>query len=338
MPSRRTYKRNPKQLWSLFTIESQRYSFCLLKFTLNDLDDWFNLTKTIKDHYAYMKYDLKKLDQYEQYRKAYEQKQQTPPMTHKPRKKRLALWLVSHCSTPNKRESFAVELAKYIDDLDIYGKCDIDNSKPDPCKTTTKSQNETNCMIDLYNSYKFYLSLENSNCDSYITEKYFKFYESDLLFKVNIVPIVRGAFYSQYLARAPSNHSFIYADHFKSVKSLAEYILYLDRNNTAYLEYFEWKRDLFRRLERGSNDLFLKEYEFDPLCDLCEKLHDEGFMNNTGRNKVVKISEIYNPSKDCFKEEGATEEVLAERLEENCYWAEFHLSFKWFWHIFYRIF
>ncbi len=43
-----------------------------------------------------------------------------------------------------------------------------------------------------------------------------------------------------YLAVAPEN-SFIDARKFKSPQDLANYLIYLDRNDDEYLKYFEWK-------------------------------------------------------------------------------------------------
>ena len=49
-----------------------------------------------------------------------------------------------------------------------------------------------------------------------------------------------GAPKEDYVAHAPA-HSFIHVDDFDSPKELAEYLHLLDRNDTLYNEYFEWK-------------------------------------------------------------------------------------------------
>lgn len=338
LPSRSDYKRNPRQLWSLFTIESQRYSFCLLHFKLNDLDDWFNLTKTVKDRFAYMTYDLKQLHRYDTYLNSFNKsirlKKNDDVVKSKPNK---VIWFVSHCSTPSRREHIVHELRKYID-VDIYGRCGFIGSKTDPCR---QSSDPARCLVDLFNSYKFYLSFENSNCDSYITEKYFQFYETSLIFDVDIVPIVRGAKWSQYLERAPDNHSFIFAENFNSIKSLADYLNYLDRNDSAYQEYFSWKVKLnermFASLSQKQDERLLQPEEFSPMCDLCEKLHDEEYLKSS--HPPVKLSDIYNPIKDC-SQETFSEKKLLKRLQDStsCYWAEFHQRFKNFWYVYERLF
>ena len=103
-------------------------------------------------------------------------------------------------------------------------------------------------MLD--SKYKFYLSFENSFCKDYITEKFFK------VLNYNIIPIVLGrANYSKF---APSK-SYIDVRDFQSIGQLAEYLKYLDKNETAYAEYFEWK-NYFRVIVNYKN----------VFCQLCQ--------------------------------------------------------------------
>ncbi len=55
-----------------------------------------------------------------------------------------------------------------------------------------------------------------------------------------MVPIVLGANKEDYLDVAPPN-SYINVDDFKSIEELADYLKYLDKNDTAYAAYFAWK-------------------------------------------------------------------------------------------------
>jgi len=48
LPSRRSYKRNRKQIWLYYALESPRGSKCSMHYSWEDLDDWFNLTATYK--------------------------------------------------------------------------------------------------------------------------------------------------------------------------------------------------------------------------------------------------------------------------------------------------
>lgn len=55
-----------------------------------------------------------------------------------------------------------------------------------------------------------------------------------------MVPIVMGAHPDDYRRAAPE-HSYIHVDEFESAKELAVHLHRLDRNDTLYNEYFEWK-------------------------------------------------------------------------------------------------
>ncbi len=72
-------------------------------------------------------------------------------------------WFVSNCMSNNRRMEYARELSNYIR-VDIYGDCGtLKCSRADPLF----------CQIQLKLHYKFYLAFENSNCQYYITEKFF---------------------------------------------------------------------------------------------------------------------------------------------------------------------
>lgn len=157
----------------------------------------------------------------------------------------------------------------------------------------------------MFSSYKFYLSFENSECDHYITEKYWNIYNANLLFRANTIPVVRGARLEHYERIAPDkNRSFIFADAFQSAKSLADYLIYLDRNSSAFSEYFNWKEELFERFKHHVNNTDVNKisnrtYRDDTtvFCEMCSRLHNETYLN--ANNEIVKISEFFNPVRDC---------------------------------------
>lgn len=310
MPSRSNYKRNPRQLWSFYTMESQKRSFCSSHYDLKDLDDWFNLTQTFKPS-SDLIMDYKSFENWQQikyyhsYLKAYKDIVQKGNYNIQYKNKKLAFWFVSHCRTPSRREDYVHELSKYID-IDIYGDCtEFKNSKPDPCKN---SNNKKECYINLYSSYKFYLAFENSQCNDYITEKYWKIYSEDLLFIADIVPIVRGA--TTYQFNLVTNEgSFINANEFPSPKLLGEYLNILYKNNTGYFQYFKWKVDLYNQFENILSSNQSKNFiyrasrdDFSPFCQVCKKLHDEEYLNKKD-NKRIKISEWFNPNYECRRED-----------------------------------
>ena len=88
----------------------------------------------------------------------------TPGYNYAAGKTKMAAWFVSNCDAQNKRWEYVQELKKYIP-VDIFGACG-DHS------CGRESQDTCNKMLS--KDYKFYMSFENSNCDYYITEKFFE--------------------------------------------------------------------------------------------------------------------------------------------------------------------
>ena len=156
---------------------------------------------------------------------------------------KLVAWIVSHCNPPSKRQYFVAELQKYIP-VSIYGLCAELDCVP-----------KKNCYAHVSETHKFYLSLENSLCSDYITEKLFN------PLKYNLVPVVYGGSDSQDYSQIAPEHSYIDARNFSSAKQLAEYLLYLDGNDAEYLRYFEWKS---------------KYRTVGPIgwCNLCQRIYE----------------------------------------------------------------
>lgn len=78
-------------------------------------------------------------------------------------KTKMAAWLVSNCNAKSSRQEMVMQLQKYID-IDVYGRCGtLDCPK----------RQETYCLELVTKKHKFYMSLENSLCLDYITEKYY---------------------------------------------------------------------------------------------------------------------------------------------------------------------
>ncbi|KAI7869619.1 uncharacterized protein EV154DRAFT_431944 [Mucor mucedo] len=133
------------------------------------------------------------------------------------------LWIARNCRAVNGREAYIAKLREYVN-IDSYGGCL--NNKDFP---VDKSR------MELLAEYKFYLAAENSNCDNYVTEKL-----SDTI-SMSAVPIVDGP--PSYEGYVPSDRSIIHMDAYPDPRDLADYINYLDRNDTAYLEYLSFRRD-----------------------------------------------------------------------------------------------
>ncbi|XP_021967372.1 alpha-(1,3)-fucosyltransferase C [Folsomia candida] len=114
------------------------------------------------------------------------------------KKAKLAALVVSHCDTPSKREYLVAKLKRFLN-IDIFGGC---GTKSCPPGITS----EDSCFTGISNTYKFYLAFENSLCDEYVSEKFFR------AMNLTLIPVV---FY---------------------------YLKFLDGNEEEYVKYFWWRK------------------------------------------------------------------------------------------------
>jgi len=156
----------------------------------------------------------------------------------------MAAWIVSNCHLqPSKRNELVAALKNHSVSVDTFGACGQ--------KKCSEKSHHGNCYREIADDYKFVFAFENSLCQDYITEKFYN------AFDAGMVPIVYGL--GNTSALAPP-HSHINVFDFKSVKELAEYLIYLDKNPKKYLEYWKW-RDNFRVIS-----------SFDAWCGACERI------------------------------------------------------------------
>ncbi|XP_037093863.1 alpha-(1,3)-fucosyltransferase C-like [Pollicipes pollicipes] len=251
--------RHPDQLWVFFMLESPPHTTA--KFT-EATRHLFNLTVTyrrdsdIRQPY----FVVERLPESERRPAQVATGRPTPPWAALARRKGRLPWVVSHCRTPGKREEFVEELRSYIA-VDVFGRCGPLKCSP-PGGLFTLPDPRT-CYRHLAENYHFYLSLENSRCRDYITEKFF------LALNSSLVPVVYGARREDYAAVAPP-HSFIHVDDFESARELASYLRYLTAHPAALDAYTAWRGE-YR--VRGA--------VHDSWCKLCERLHDASAPRST---------------------------------------------------------
>ncbi|XP_076437970.1 glycoprotein 3-alpha-L-fucosyltransferase A-like [Babylonia areolata] len=225
--------RDPRQIYVMYLLESPSNS----PFTGN-LNGVMNWTATYR-HQSTL------VTPYEKYVPLNKSLLTRPPVrNYAAGKTKLVAWFVSNCYALNDRMEYVKELSRHIQ-VDIYGRCG-----PLRCPRGNKR-----CSTLLNQQYKFYLAFENSNCREYITEKFFI-----TGLKHDVVPVVMGAAPGDYLRVAPP-HSFIHVDDFKTPEQLAAFLHILDRDDTLYNTYFQWKG-----LWKNIDTLF--------PCRLCALAHD----------------------------------------------------------------
>lgn len=251
------------QRWIFFTSETPKNT----EDGVIPYNGFFNWTMTYKkDSDIYLPYL--------QYRKLKKKARRPDPnFNYAKGKSRSIAWLVGNCDFEFRMEF--VHALEQLTTVYVGGYCRDDFRNKIICTRW--------CNQSVLDDYKFYLSLENGICTDYISEKYWKYLEQGL------VPIVLGgANYSDPRLAIPG--SFIDATKFKSVKDLADYINYLDQNDTAYNEYFKWKQKykIWHPLE---GDWPFESYF---LCKICGMLH---------QNLPIKIydylSDFWSVENDC---------------------------------------
>ena len=185
-------------------------------------------------------------------------------------KDKLLVFVNGHCQTYDSFRENMIRALNRIVKVDVYGKCGGIFGRVSCPRTGEKCKN-------LLNRYKFYISFENSVCNDYVTEKYWR-----VPFHHDSVPIVFGFKFFKELA-IPG--SYIDASSFPDMQSFVEYLQYLDRNDTAYNEYFKWRQSY-------------QTANLEPwLCRLCRMLHNFSMPVKT----YERFDKFLDPNTVCKK-------------------------------------
>ncbi|XP_044161092.1 alpha-(1,3)-fucosyltransferase 10 [Bufo gargarizans] len=140
------------------------------------------------------------------------------------------VYVQSDCDPPSDRDTYIQELMKYVP-VDSYGECL--HNRDLPPQVNNSSFMDDRQFYRILAQYKFILAFENAVCEDYITEKLWR------PLKLGCVPIYYGA--TNIEDWLPSKKSVIIVDKFSHPRELAHYIKQLDRNDSLYLEYLDWK-------------------------------------------------------------------------------------------------
>jgi hypothetical protein len=183
--------------------------------------------------------------------------------------------LISNCQFEiTDRLNYIKELNKTIA-VKVFGGCG------------EKCANSSSCKSDIARSFKFYLSFENSACNGYITEKFFEWFNFD------IVPVVLGL--GNYSFYAPKS-GYINALDFKSPKELGEYLTYLDSNISAYNEFFKWKKYI-------KTEYFHERRLMGFLCEMCIQLQMEDILGYVEQKRLTDLKSKFGMTENCRKGE-----------------------------------
>jgi hypothetical protein len=101
--------------------------------------------------------------------------------------------------------------------------------------------------------------------------------------------VLSGGDYARFVPKS----GYINVLDFKTPKHLADYLLYLDRNQIAYNEYFKWKKYVNFRKAR---EIVKAGY----LCEMCIQLHLEEQTKLVKRRQLTPIKELFGMEENCY--------------------------------------
>ena len=195
-------------------------------------------------------------------------------------RKGTCLGLISACNDARSLRLHYIRQLNMSIPVEIIGKCGIT-----PPKTGGRGYfgtGNSSIKSDLLNSYKFYLSFENTLCKHYITEKVFKVLQDD----IQTVPIVRG--FGPYKDLLPP-HSYIDTADYATTEDLAQYLKLLVSEPELYLKYFKWRETI------KCFDFYLNRYEWP--CRICKHICQ---LRTTGEKRSLKTFDMFQTENNCF--------------------------------------
>ena len=251
--------RNPNHLYVWWTLEGPQ-AIRMRGMALDNFNDAFNLTMTFRqDSDVYRPYDTAPNLYNELLRDNMTQYLDDLVAS----KSQVAIWVVSNGYMAGAKRRLQLSEELIAAGLKIHRRGGL---FPGAGAIPGRYSDEFHSIVK---TYKFYLSFENQwHCKGYLTEKLW-----NNAIRSEAVPVVWGAAKADYEATLPPG-SYIFADDY-TPQELADYMNYLDKNDTAYREYFNWRAI--------NSESLPNQHRETGLCQLCRILHG------------INIDNIFNP-------------------------------------------
>ncbi|CAF0723537.1 unnamed protein product [Brachionus calyciflorus] len=196
------------------------------------------------------------------------------------------LWFVSNCKS-KLRSRVALEISQYYP-LHIYGKCDLSKDFTESeikakypylkVFSNEKCSRDSECELEKFQSYKYYLAFENTNCTDYVTEKIWKSLNK------HMIPIALQPNRQSYQSFSIPSKSFIHLEDYDfNVRQLTNHLNSINQDFSLYYKYLKWTYVYLKTHNDG------KETEPHRMCQLCKKL-------NTFKKRISykRIADFFN--------------------------------------------
>ena len=164
---------------SLRTVFLYLESPVMRELNLTQYDSFFNLTATYRHDSDFPHYYEELFGNWKKnpdFNRAYDFHGQ---------KDKFAVALIGNCNDNCRRLELIEQLRKYVP-IDVVGNNREGFCSNKTCPAVFKNGTKGDCRAILAEEYKFFLTFENSVCEDYITEKFFR------TLQYNTIPVVRG--------------------------------------------------------------------------------------------------------------------------------------------------
>jgi hypothetical protein len=288
---------NHRHYHMVFAMESEPHSGGGESWKNADFRMWYNLNLSFPEPATYFDIKLYMPDLLAPPRVDFDKKVTSAPL----------VWILSNCNAFNSREKFVQNLMSLIK-VDSFGGC-LNNNRARGAGRMTGND-------DVFADYKFVITIENSNCVDYVTEK--------LVYAVKSgsIPIVAGKNNKPNYARYLPKNSYINVYDFKTVADLVKHLKLVASNRTEYEKYFKFK------FKHNYTREFLISQPLSKQIEIAKSIlgedEEKEFFNGIilkekSQNKVCKIARYINETpRETVEAEIKSHRIARPSISEAC--------------------